>query len=291
MVVSDIPHLRAFWPIVETSQSAISFLVSRRVFALPRICASCGGFNSLSGATIRCTRDGCRKRTSLLAHSFFAGSRIPVHDVLLLGYIWLTGGSYSQALALTTHSSATLVAYYSYFRQVVISSLDDVDTCIGGPDIVVEVDESKFGKRKHNRGKHIEGAWVIGGIERTSAGKFFVEVVEKRDSETIFTVLSKHILPGTILHTDCWRAYTGIGEVLDVTHKSVNHSLGFKDAATGVHTNSIVGKWTALKRKITLRGRVVERLDGYLLEQVWRNMHKEDLWSAFLGALAEIHYD
>jgi hypothetical protein len=40
-----------------------------------------------------------------------------------------------------------------------------------------------------------------------------------------------------------------------------------------------------------LRGRVVERLDGYLFEQVWRNMHKEDLWSAFLGALAEIHYN
>ena len=38
---------------------------------------------------------------------------------------------------------------------------------IGGPGIVVELDESKFGKRKDNRGKKVKGAWVFGGVERT----------------------------------------------------------------------------------------------------------------------------
>lgn len=245
----------------------------------------------MQGRNIRCTRDGCRKSTSLMAHSFFSYSRIPINDALLLGYIWLTGGSYSLALAQTQHSSATIVDYYSYFRQLVISSLDPIDTTIGGPQIIVEVDESKFGKRKYNRGKHVEGAWVIGGIERGGGGKFFVEVVERRDSETIANVLSKHLLPGTILHTDCWKAYLGIDKELDITHRTVNHSLGFKDEITGVHTNSIEGKWAALKRRITLRGRVMENLDGHLLEQVWRNRHKDRLWSAFMHALEDIHYD
>lgn len=37
---------------------------------------------------------------------------------------------------------------------------------IGGPGRTVEIDESKFGKRKYHRGKRVDGVWVFGGIER-----------------------------------------------------------------------------------------------------------------------------
>ena len=41
---------------------------------------------------------------------------------------------------------------------------------IGGCGKHVEIDESKFGKRKHWRGHHVEGAWVFGGVEREWKG-------------------------------------------------------------------------------------------------------------------------
>ena len=50
---------------------------------------------------------------------------------------------------------------------------------LGGPGKAVEIDESKFGKRKFYRGHHVEGCRVFGGIERES-GKVFMEIVEQR---------------------------------------------------------------------------------------------------------------
>ena len=37
---------------------------------------------------------------------------------------------------------------------------------IGGVNVVVEIDESKFGKMKFGRGKPMNGQMGIGGIER-----------------------------------------------------------------------------------------------------------------------------
>ena len=48
-----------------------------------------------------------------------------------------------------------------------------------GEGQVVEIDESKFGKRKYDKGHHMEGKWVFGGIER-SFGKIFLVPVEKK---------------------------------------------------------------------------------------------------------------
>ncbi|KAI9103766.1 hypothetical protein DFS34DRAFT_590183 [Phlyctochytrium arcticum] len=39
---------------------------------------------------------------------------------------------------------------------------------IGGPGTIVGIDESKFGKRKYNKGRRVEGQWVFGGIQRVN---------------------------------------------------------------------------------------------------------------------------
>ena len=70
-------------------------------------------------------------------------------------------------------SCSTLVDWYNFAREVClqIAILDNEQ--IGGPGIVVEVDESKFGKRKYNRGRKVDGCWVFGGIERVGKKVFF----------------------------------------------------------------------------------------------------------------------
>jgi len=120
---------------------------------------------------------------------------------------------------------------------------------IGGVGKVVEIDESKFGKRKYNRGKRVEGVWVFGGIERDSnPPKCFFTSVSDRCVDTLIPIIKQWILPGTTIASDCWRAYSSL-EQEGYIHTAVNHSIQFV-SETGTHTNNIESRWNALKKSL-----------------------------------------
>ena len=90
----------------------------------------------------------------------------------------------------------------------------------------------------------MEGAWVIGGVERTQERRMFSLIVPNRSAEVLEDLLMRYVLPGSIVYTDCWAGYRGLEDALDIqAHQTVNHSRNFKDPVTGVHTNSIEGTW------------------------------------------------
>jgi hypothetical protein len=79
--------------------------------------------------------------------------------------------------------------------------------------IIVEIDETKLGKRKYHRGHWVEGVWVIAGVERTGEKRFFAVEVADRTAETIKEILDEYILPGSIIYTDCWKSYNVACEI------------------------------------------------------------------------------
>ena len=60
-------------------------------------------------------------------------------------------------------SCTTLVDRYSYAREVCLQIAISDNKQIGGDGFVVEIDESKFGNRKYNRGRRVDGCRVFGG--------------------------------------------------------------------------------------------------------------------------------
>ena len=53
-----------------------------------------------------------------------------------------------------------------FFRECCIYSVMEQSEQIGGNGVEVEIDESKFGKRKYHCGHKVEGQWVFGGREK-----------------------------------------------------------------------------------------------------------------------------
>jgi transposase-like protein len=178
-----------------------------------------------------------------------------------------------------------------YYRQLVASSLNEMDTCIGGDGVIVELDESKFGKRKYHRGHRVDGVWILGGIARTAENKSFVCVVKNRISETLLDVISRHVAEGSIVFTDMWKGYDMLEELLNLRHFTVNHSSNFKDPETGVHTNTIEGYWNGMKLRITPRNRTEAAIGPLIMEHIWRRKHKDDEWNGLLSAFKEVSFD
>ena len=71
-------------------------------------------------------------------------------------------------------SHTTVVDWYNFCRETCIGVLEQSHgTVIGGPGITVEIDESKFVKRKYHRGKHVDRVWVYGGVETENKENYY----------------------------------------------------------------------------------------------------------------------
>ena len=226
----------------------------------------------------------------MFVDSFFYRVKAKCNVVLHMAHLWLSGAT-SSVIHLHLGLTKQVVADYTLFmRELVADSLDEMDFKIGGPNVVVEIDESKFGKRKHNRGHRVDGVWILGGVERTEERRVFLVAVPDRTEETLLDVISTYVLPGSIVHTDLWRGYFNLEQKLNMRHLTVNHSEGFIDRDSGCHTNTIEGTWCGVKRNVPIRNRVASRIDQYLLEFVWRRKNQLSLWKGFIEALAEVGY-
>jgi hypothetical protein len=272
-------------------QRCFEYLRDRGIFYASRVCSDCMTEMSylVSKRIFRCPKAHFRKEIGIRKNSFFEGLRLPMNKTMLTAFLWIKKTPPAVAVSMTGLSEHTIVDMYRYFRELVSSCVQEEGDVIGGDGVVVEIDESKLGKRKFHRGHHVDGVWVLGGVERTTQRRAFMVAVNDRSSETLQREILAHVAQGSIVHTDLWRGYFSLAS-LGYTHCTVNHSLFFKDPITGIHTNTIEGTWCGLKINIAPRNRGWDGIEERLNEFIWRRQNSEALWDGLVNAMKDMHF-
>ena len=263
----------------------------------------------------QCNKQKCKKKNKnhvpVRKNTWFSNANVSLRKSILLIYCFVNKFPYDIAVNETSISSGsdsdnpapsvlkkrklessveTVTDYYNYCREICCHIVENVKPQkIGGPGLTVEIDEAKFGKRKYNRGRVVEGNWVFGGICRETKSIFLVKV-EKRDKETLIPLIEKYIEKGSIIISDCWAAYKCLDK-LGYKHQTVNHSENFVDPKSGACTNLIENRWWCIKRQLPSTHTRSKNFEKHLCEYMWRTLYgdKDDLFEAFIKDICKVY--
>ena len=225
-------------------------------------------------------------KLSIRHHSWIVDAKLSLEIILELIYLWSQGFSQGEIVHELKLSNKTVTEWMNFFRESCISAVIDNSTPIGGNGIEVEIDESKFGKRKYHKGHKVEGQWVFGGHEKYNKKQIFMIPVCNRKESTLIPIIKKWIKPGSIIHSDCWKAYSKLNS-LGYTHITVNHSKEFVNTESAACTNSIESDWRHAKLQMPSYGTHIGDHAGYLAEFMWRRSNCDK--DKFLQLITDIN--
>ena len=175
----------------------------------------------------------------------------------------------------------TVKTGWRMFHQIRRVLVDDEGKLSGE----VEVDETYIGgkarnmhkaKRDQLSGRGTAGKTpLLGMVERN--GRVRGMIIPIADTQTLETEVQANIEPGTAVLTDGHAGYDGLTK-LGYQHESVPHSQGIYVLGKDIHTNSIEGFWSQLKRSIdgSYHHVTVDYLPLYVDEYAFRYTHRNE---------------
>ncbi|MGP0095288.1 MAG: IS1595 family transposase [Xanthobacteraceae bacterium] len=222
------------------------------------VCPHCGEREKIGRLQGKSSRPGlrkcygCRKPFTVRIGSIFEDSHLPLH-------LWL------QAIHLLSASKKGIstrqlqrmlgcgmkTAWHLGHR--IRAAMDDKPgmfySPLGGAGKTVEADETFVGGKAENRAYRAPGAKqiVLALVERSGAVRSFH--IPDVTAKTLGTLVGKHAHPDSRFMTDEWSSYTAMGWNFH-SHKTVNHSAKEYVKHGYIHTNTVEGYFSILKRGI-----------------------------------------
>jgi hypothetical protein len=222
----------------------------------------------------KCSGKLCNKTSiSIRKNSFFSNSKLPLQTLVLISYDWSRNVSVKEVAHEYNITKKSVIDWFRFIRDVCIEKmiLLNLGAKIGGPNLVVEVDETCVSRRKNNVGRVTPTVWMIGGITRSERFEMFLEIVENRSASVLEDVICRNVEIGTTIITDKWRGYLNLNNC-GYIHKTINHSRNFVDPDDPeVHTQRIESRWNAFKRFLRTKGTNKKQNNGeYMIEYMYR---------------------
>lgn len=140
----------------------------------------------------------CRRIKTVRDFSFFTRSRLSLHQLVTILYMWCRGIPQKCILheaRLSPVAQKTLTDFCYFCSEICGEDLLKNCPTIGGLDEdcqpkVVEIDETCFWRQKNNCEKSDDGQWVFGGVERDT-GKCILAPIPNRSAETLLPLIER----------------------------------------------------------------------------------------------------
>lgn len=255
-----------------SAEDCILFCKGRGIIPQSLLCASCNSHMSWTESTKYA--DGfawvcspCGISRSIRTNSVLSESKLTFPDLIKFLGAWSGRRNSGVMIAEKTGLSERTV---TKLRAKMLDYIEDLllldPPKLGGRGVVVEIDESMFGRRKYHRGRRRDGTWVLGMVERGTSKTAFIPCPgNARSASVLIPLIQKFVHTGSVIITDGWRGYGSLSS-LGYHHMVVNHSRGFINPVTGAHTNTIEGLWRHAKL-----GQDGNRyVNDSLIEYMWR---------------------
>ena len=224
--------------------------------------------------------------------TFLEGTHLPVWQIVLFCNHWLEKQWNHQTIFdCLQWSQHTSVDWRSFCSEVTLHWLRNQEP-VGGDGVVVEIDETFFVKRKYERGRPLSSVWLFGGIERVSKKLFIIPLLDEnrdRSAETLIPLIKKYILPGSVIVSDGWKAYSSLRNE-GYTHWVINHSEHFVDPENpDIHTQNIERLWRDIKEWTKRPGMKTEYFEQYFSRYLFLKENHQHRHHQFFVAAARLY--
>ena len=256
-------------------------------------CRACGSqkHHRLSNRKAYSCQD-CGTHVYPLAGTIFDKSTTPLKSWFYAIYLMASTRCGISAKQLERELGVTYKTAWRMFKKIrTLLAEADVEPLKGE----VEVDETYIGGKRRGDPRGRPGpdshkTPVVGMVER-NGGNVVALVTKDVKKQTVMPLIQERVLPSTMVYTDELASYNDL-EKKGYPHRRIDHSE--KVYVVGnVHTNTVEGFWSLLKRGISGVYHSVSRkhLPDYLAEYTFRYNHRDDeqpMFEAFTSQVRRV---
>jgi transposase-like protein len=227
----------------------------------------------------------CRHQVSPLANTIFHKSATPLKLWFEAIFEMSTTKTGYSAKCLQRSTGVTYKTAWRMFKQI-RSMLDENTGKFSGK---VEADETYIGGARHGtRGRGADGKTIVAGVVERQAS-VSASVVPDVKANTLIPMIQDKVSPDATVFTDEMPSYAKLDKI-GFEHRVINH-LSKSYVNGDIHTNTIEGFWSLVKRGIsgTYHHVSPEYLQSYVNEYSFRYNHRKDEKPMFQSFLNRIH--